>query len=56
MGERRGEVREVCWWGNLKEGDFLAYLGVGERITLKCILKKLGDRPWTGLILLRIGT
>jgi len=43
------------WWGGLREGDDLKDIGVDGRIIFKRIPKKW-DGPWTGLILLTIGT
>jgi len=33
------EVHTEFWWGNLREGENLAHLGVDGK-TLKCIYKK----------------
>jgi hypothetical protein len=42
MGDRRYGTR--FWWGVLREGDHLQDPGVGEKIILKGIFKKLeGD-------------
>jgi hypothetical protein len=40
----------------MREGDHLEDPGLGERIILKRIFKKLDEWAWTGLIWLRIGT
>ena len=42
-------------WRNLKESEHFTDLGVEARTILKWILKKGGERVWTGLIWLRIG-
>jgi hypothetical protein len=42
-------------YGNLRERNHLADLGVDERI-LKWIFKRWDGEAWTGLIWLRIGT
>ena len=43
------------WWGNLKEREHLD-LGLYGRIILEYISREQDERPWTGLIWLRIGT
>jgi hypothetical protein len=48
------EVLTGFWWGNLREGDHLGDPGVGGRIILKWVFKKL-DGACTGLSWLRIG-
>jgi hypothetical protein len=35
------------------EGDYLEDLGVDRRIIIECILNKLVESTWTGLIWLR---
>jgi hypothetical protein len=42
--------------GDLMERNHLKYLGIGGRIILQLILKKLDEEAWTGLLWLRIGT
>jgi hypothetical protein len=49
-------MRIGFWWGNRKQRDHYEHLEVGERIKLKCILKKYDVALWTRLIWLRIGT
>jgi hypothetical protein len=44
------------WWGNVKEKNRLAGLGLDRIIILKHILKKHNVRSWTGLIWLWIGS
>ena len=39
----------------MKETDNLEDLGVDGQITLKCIIEKLHDTAWTGLICLKVG-
>jgi hypothetical protein len=34
------EMHTVLWWGDLRESDHLANLGVGGKITLTIIFKK----------------
>jgi hypothetical protein len=46
MEERRGAYG--FWWGILNEADYLEDLGVGRRMKLKLILKKIFGRAWTG--------
>jgi hypothetical protein len=45
---RRAEGHTEFWWENLKERDNVENLGVDMRIILKCILKKLDGKAWTG--------
>jgi len=54
----RGEKEYIqgFWLRNLKEGDHLVHLGIDGRIILKCILKKLDEVAWTGLMCLAIWT
>jgi len=37
---RRGKVRTLFWWGNLRERDHLADLGVCGRIILRWTFRK----------------
>jgi hypothetical protein len=41
MGRR--EVHTGFWWVNLRKRKHLGYLGLNERIILKCIFKKLDE-------------
>jgi hypothetical protein len=41
---------------NLNKRDSLREVGVDERIILKRIVKKQGERTWIGFIWLRTGT
>ena len=54
MGERRGAYRVLG--GILRERDRLEDISVDGRTILRLILKKLVERPWIGLIRLRIWT
>jgi GTP-dependent phosphoenolpyruvate carboxykinase len=56
MGEKRGKVHAVVWWGSLREGDYLKDLSIDKKIILEWILKKLVARVCSGLIWLRLGT
>jgi hypothetical protein len=49
------EMHRRFIWRNLKENKRFTDLGVEARTILKWILKKEGERVWTGLIWLRIG-
>jgi len=42
MGETRGAYR--VWWGDLREGDNLEYLGSDWKMILKWV-----SRKWNGL-------
>jgi hypothetical protein len=54
---RAGHGRKKrLWWGDLREGVYLEYLGVDGRIILSWIFKKWYREAWIGLIWLRIGT
>ena len=44
-----GEVHTEFWWGNLKEGDHLEYVGVDGRIILNGILKVWDGMDWIHL-------
>jgi hypothetical protein len=50
-----GDVLTWFWWENMRERDYLEYVGVDGRIVLKGIVKKQGG-AWTGLMWLRTGT
>jgi hypothetical protein len=54
MGEERGCIG--CWWGNRREGDHWADLGVDGRIILGWISRRWDVGIWTGLDWPRIGT
>jgi hypothetical protein len=46
----RGEVHEVSWLGNLREGDHLEDAGVDWRVILKQIFENLdGGMDWIDL-------
>jgi hypothetical protein len=45
-----GDVHTGFWWGNLKEKDNLATLGLGGGIILKWIFKKCDGEAWAGLM------
>jgi len=49
------EMHRGFVWRNLKENEHFTDLDVEARTILKWILKKEGERVWTGLIWLRIG-
>jgi hypothetical protein len=44
------------WLESLKGRDHSKDLGVDGQVILKCTLRKLGERVWTGFIWLTIGT
>jgi hypothetical protein len=37
------------WWGSQKERDHQEDIDIGERIILKCILERVGERRWDGM-------
>jgi hypothetical protein len=46
----KGEVHIGFWWENLREGDHLEDFGVGRRVILKWIFKKMdGGVDWIDL-------
>jgi hypothetical protein len=49
---RMGAVRNVCkvLVGKLEERDYLGDIGIDGRIILKCALKELDMRVWTGFV------
>jgi activator of HSP90 ATPase len=53
---RRREVCTELWWGNVKEIDHLAYLGVDGKIILRWKFRRWDVGVWTVLFWLRIGT
>ena len=54
MGDRIGYTR--FWWGNLRERDHFENTGIGGKITLRWIFRKLDVGARTGSLWLRIGT
>ena len=51
------ERREIhAQWGSPKERYHLKDMGVGGKIMIQFVLKKLYGRTWNGLLWLRIGT
>jgi hypothetical protein len=52
----KGDLYTGVWWGNLRERDSLEDPGLGGRIILRCIFRKLDAGVRTESIWLRLGT
>jgi hypothetical protein len=49
-------MHTIFWFEQLNGRDHTEFLGVGGSIILERILRKYGEKVWTGLIWLRVGT
>ena len=50
------EVLTGLWWGNLREKDSLADIGIEGRALLKWILRRVDGRALSGLMWFRMET
>jgi hypothetical protein len=57
---KEDEMGRACstkfWFENLKVRDSLWRLGIDGRITLEWMLRKQGEKVWTGFVWLRLGS